>query len=192
MSIATPHHAAIILAAGASRRLGINKQLLTIDGVPLVRRAVLAAQATQPTQTLVVVGKAADEVFKVVDDLSVERVDCTAWQTGMGASLRAGIAALRADIDGALVVLCDQPALTAAHLCTLTAAWRCASHIAVASEYADTIGVPAIVPRAWFDDLKLLQGDRGARDLLRSRTAAVTAVPASALSCDIDNRQDLP
>ena len=191
MTSHSPHHGAIILAAGASRRLGVSKQLLLIEGEPLVRRAVRAALATEPAQTLVVVGKSADSVFAAVHDLAVARIDCAEWAEGMGASLRSGSAALHDDCDGALVIVCDQPALTAAHLQTLVNAWRNAPQRAVASAYANTVGVPAILPRSWFADLKNLQGDHGARDLLRSRVESVIAVAAPDFERDIDSRQDL-
>jgi Uncharacterized MobA-related protein len=186
-----PRHAAILLAAGASRRLGTPKQLLTIDGEPLVRRAARAALATEPVQALVVLGANADAVFATVADLGLTRVDCADWDEGLAASLRAGIRALRADIDGVLIVLCDQPALSAMHLWALVAAWREAPVRAVASAYAGVLGVPALLPRAWFAEVLKLAGDHGARELLRAHADKVSAVPAPALSRDIDRPEDL-
>jgi molybdenum cofactor cytidylyltransferase len=180
-------HAAIVLAAGASRRMGRPKQLIEIDGESLIRRVVLVALATAPTRTLIVVGAYADEVFAKVADLKVERVDCLGWDEGMAASLRTGIAALReTDGDGVLLLLCDQPGLDHAHLCGLCTTWRGDESCAVASAYADTIGVPALLPRTWFADLRALRGDSGARELLRSRGSRVVAIKAPALARDID------
>jgi CTP:molybdopterin cytidylyltransferase MocA len=184
-------HAAIVLAAGASRRLGVTKQLVRIDGEVLVRRAVHAVLATEPARTLVIVGNDADAVFAAVADLAVERIDCSGWAGGMGASLRAGIDALHDECDGALVVLCDQAALAAAHLQALVATWRSAPERAVASGYAHTLGVPALLPRAWFAELNKIHGDHGARELLRNRESAVTAVAAPQLERDLDTLQDL-
>ena len=184
-------HAAIVLAAGASRRMGRPKQLIKIDGETLIRRIALVALATAPTRTLIMVGAYADEVFAKVADLEVERVDCPGWDEGMAASLRTGIAALRrADGDGALLLLCDQPGLDDAHLREICAAWRRDQSCAVASAYADTIGVPALLPRSWFADLRALQGDSGARELLRRRGSRVVAIEAPVLARDIDSPGD--
>jgi CTP:molybdopterin cytidylyltransferase MocA len=182
-------HAAIVLAAGASRRLGVPKQLLQVEGTSLVRRAVLAAAATAPSALIVVTGALAD-VAAEIGDLGVRVVSCTAWNEGLAASLRAGIGALT-DEAAALIVLCDQPALGGAHLQALVARWRRDPNAAVASAYAGVHGVPAIFPRSWFADLLALRGDVGARELLRRRAARVDTVAAEALAFDLDTPSDL-
>src|SRR5207344_482556 len=116
MPEALPAHGAIVLAAGASGRFGRAKQLLQFEGEALVHRASRLALATAPSDVLVVVGADADTVFASVRDLAVRRVDCADWRDGMSASLRAGVVALRPECAGALIILCDQPALDAAHL----------------------------------------------------------------------------
>ena len=191
MNRASPRHAAIVLAAGASQRLGITKQLIEIDGEPLVRRVMRAVLITKPSRTLVVLGKNADAIFSAVADLAVTRVDCVNWAEGMSASLRTGIAQLNDDCDGALITLCDQPALTTAHLQKLLGSWHEWPKQAIASAYANTLGVPAILPRSWFAEINALRGDQGARDLLRNRTHPVVAVSAPELERDIDHPQDL-
>jgi CTP:molybdopterin cytidylyltransferase MocA len=186
-----PAHAAIILAAGESRRLGQPKQLVLVDGEPLVRRSARAALETDPAQALIVVGAHADAVWNAVCDLALVRVDCSEWATGLSASLRAGVDALDDRIDAALFVLCDQPALEPSHLKTLVGRWRSDTRRAVASAYADTLGVPAILPLSWLAGLDALTGDRGARELLRARSAEVDAVPAAVLTRDVDVPADL-
>jgi len=186
-----PRHAAVLLAAGGSRRLGVPKQLLLIDGVPLVRRAALAALATAPAQAVVVVGAGGDAVYAAVADLAIARVECDRWEEGISASIRAGLQALVGDIDAALFLVCDQPALDASHLRKLVECWRATSQRAAASAYGGVLGVPAILPCGWFDELRALTGDRGARDLLRSRPEEAVAVPAPALAHDVDLPGDL-
>jgi molybdenum cofactor cytidylyltransferase/nicotine blue oxidoreductase len=88
-----------------------------------------------------------------------------------------------------LIVVCDQPALDAAHLRALTAAWRAAPQRAVASAYAQRLGVPALLPRAWFGEIAY--GDSGARQLLARRRADVAAIENEALARDIDWPGDL-
>ncbi|MCE5233747.1 MAG: nucleotidyltransferase family protein [Mizugakiibacter sp.] len=186
-----PRHGVVLLAAGASRRLGRPKQLVAIDGEPLVRRAARLALATVPADAVVVLGADATAVAAAVRGLAVRPLRAPGWEHGMGASLRAGLDALAPACAGALVLLCDQPALDAAHLEALLAAWRLDPAGAAASAYAGVLGVPAVLPRAWFPHVDA-GADRGARDLLRSRAAAVRAVPRAALADDLDTPDRLP
>lgn len=188
--MSTPRHALVLLAAGGSRRLGQPKQLLAFEGEALVQRAARLGLATAPACALLVLGAQAQAVQAATQALPLQRVDCPDWAAGLGASLRAGLAAVPDDCDGALVLLCDQPALDAAHLQALVAAWRAAPDRAAASAYAGVLGVPALLPRAWFGAL-CFDGDRGARDLLRGRADRVTALAAPGLAHDIDRPADL-
>ena len=184
--MSAPRHALLVLAAGASRRLGESKQLLRIDGESLVRRSARLGLATRPAQALLVLGAASEAVSAEVADLPVTKVHCRGWEAGLGASLATGLQALDDGIDGALVLLCDQPGLEAAHLQALLAAWHANPTGAAASAYAGVLGVPALLPRAWFAELATGHDDRGARDLLRQRAAQVAAVPAPGLAADLD------
>jgi molybdenum cofactor cytidylyltransferase len=183
-------HAAVLLAAGGSRRLGTAKQLLLVYGEPLVRRAARALLATQPTALYVVVGSQAERIFGAVADTGAVRVDCDDWQLGLSASLRAGVSALPGDVEGALVALCDQPAMDAAHLQALLRAFHAHPTDGIASGYADVLGVPAVLPRSWFADVMQLGGDAGARELFRSQTRAVQIVAAPSLEFDVDEPTD--
>lgn len=181
-----PRHGLLVLAAGASRRLGEPKQLLRLDDESLVRRAVRAGLSTGPAQAVLVLGAAPRDVAAQVSDLPVAPVVCADWQAGLGASLATGLRALDEEIDGALVLVCDQPALDQAHLQALVSAWRLDPAHAAASAYAGVLGVPALLPRAWFDQLAAGRDDRGARELLRRQASRVAAVPAPALAQDLD------
>ena len=187
-------HGAVLLAAGASRRLGRPKQTVLIDGEPLVARMAGLALATDPRALVVSLGAQADAVRRALGDLGDDpRVRCVAapdWALGMGASLRSGLDALPDDCDAALVLLCDQPALTMAHLGRLLATWRAQPERASASAYAGVLGVPAVLPRAWWPALGA-SGDRGARELLRARAAEVSTVAAIELARDLDTPADL-
>ena len=191
MAERAPAHGLIVLAAGASRRLGRSKQLLRLQGETLVRRATRLGLESDPDSAVIVLAADADAVFAQVSDLAVRRVDCSDADHGMGASLRAGLAALPEICGAALVLVCDQPALDAAHLQRLCAAWRAAPQSAAASQYARTLGVPAVLPRAWFADLVNVVSDRGARALLAARAGEVIAVRNEALALDVDHAGDL-
>jgi CTP:molybdopterin cytidylyltransferase MocA len=187
----TPSHGAVLLAGGASRRLGFPKQLVEIDGEPLLRRVARALLATAPLDCVVVLGHDAERMRAALDGLAVRSVVAAQHARGMSASLAAGIAALDACCEAALVALTDQPALDAAHLIALRDAWRGAPDHAVASAYASTRGVPAMLPRAWFAEIAQLRGDVGARDLLRASDRAIIAIAAAALERDLDTPEDL-
>ena len=191
MAAPEPLHGAILLAAGASARLGRAKQLVEIDGEPLLRRAACALLATAPLDCVVVLGHAEESLRKALAGMDVRCVVARDHAQGLSASLRAGLATLDARCAGALIVLTDQPALAAAHLLALRGAWRTQPTRAVASAYAGVLGVPALLPRAWFGELAALRGDVGARALLRDRAQHVVAIDAPALAHDIDTPDDL-
>ena len=184
-------HGAVVLAAGASRRLGRAKQLIEIDGEPLLRQAARAVLATRPRDAIAVLGHDADRIASVLEGLAIRELRIEDADDGMSASLRAGIAALDASCEGALIVLTDQPALGAAHLEAICAAWRATPERAVASAYANVLGVPALLPRSWFDDVMSLRGDTGARTLLRERRHEIVAIAAPELARDIDTPRDV-
>lgn len=184
-------HGAILLAAGASTRLGRAKQLIEMDGKPLLRRVACAMLASEPFELVVVLGHDAARMREVVADLPLRCVVAADHAQGMSASLRVGIAELDARCDGALVALTDQPYLDTTHLLALRDAWRHAPACAVASAYAGVLGVPALLPRAWFAEIAQLRGDIGARELLRTRSHDVIVIAAPLLAHDLDTPADL-
>ena len=109
-------HAAVVLAAGGSTRLGRPKQLLTRDGETLVHRAARLALESGAARVLVVVGAHADEVRAAVAALPVECLANPAWSSGMASSLRLAAEALASHDGATLLLVCDQPALEVAHL----------------------------------------------------------------------------
>lgn len=177
---------AAILAAGASTRLAPRrKQLVLLDGEPLVRRAArLVRAAAKVDRVAVVLGAFADEIAPALAGLDVELVDNAAWSEGMAASVRAA-ATWAADLaaDALVLATCDQPALSTAHVEQLLAD----PTRTTGSAYGGAIGVPAVFPAARFPDLLALHGDRGARALLVG--AASIALPGG--ERDVDTPADL-
>ncbi len=162
--------ACAILAAGASHRLGRPKQLLPIDGMPLVRRLVERLASPVLDAIGVVVGAHAGEVIAALDGSDVSRVVNGAWSEGMASSIRAAVA-WASDHDALVLAVVDQPHLDAAHVERLVARWRTGAPI-VASAYAGTLGAPALFDASCFPALAALHGDRGAAALVRSREDA--------------------
>lgn len=188
---------AILLAAGGSSRLGQSKQLLEIDGVPLVRRQAELLLALQPASVVVVSGAEQLAVELALQGLPVQRVHNPNWQQGMGTSLACGIRAMPERVRGALLLLCDQWRITAVDLQTLVTAWQPEPTRAVSAEWADeqghTVnGAPAIFPRALFFKLAKLQGDRGAQHLLKRYPGGTQRISLPNAAFDIDHPEDWP
>jgi molybdenum cofactor cytidylyltransferase len=182
--------AAIVLAAGASTRLGAgrSKQLLRYQGRTLLRHSVEQALASNCRPVIVVLGAEVERCQRELDSLDVEVTLNPAWAEGMGSSIRAGMTALAAAAPGAravVITLCDQPLVTAAFIERLAERYLTEAEdgqaeptvAAVAAEYDGQPGVPALFPRSRFAELSRLDGSAGARRLLR-----VTAAPSATAS----------
>lgn len=177
---------AVVLAAGASSRLGRRKQLVEIDGETLVARAVRIARAAA-LDPVVVTGCAAEQIEAVVDAPIVHNPQ---WASGMGSSIACGVRALRAEAATVTVITCDQVRVEAEHLRALRAALDTTSDVAAAA-YDGVIGVPAVFSPVCYDALVGLKGDAGARKLLRTGAFRVVTVEIPTARYDLDEPDDL-
>lgn len=179
-----PAFAVLVLAAGASRRMGRPKQLLPVDGAPLVRRVVGAAAASPAKPLVVVLGAHAAEIRPGLEGLAAHVVENAAWAEGMGASIRSGMAALDAlapQAKGVVICLADQPDLCADHIAALIEAAETGGRSIVASVRGGRRMPPVLFAARHFPDLRQLEGDVGARALIEAHAAEVAEVPAEAL-----------
>jgi molybdenum cofactor cytidylyltransferase len=187
--------AAILLAAGASRRLGQPKQLLVHERETLLGRAVRLAGESGAAPVFVVLGGHFERICAAVSFGSASPVFNEQWEKGIASSIHAGLHAMdigAPNAAGALILSCDQPRLTGEHLRALIETFTAQPEPAiVASAYAGVHGIPAVFPRAVFDDLLGLQGDRGARALLVNPPCPVIGVPFAGGEVDIDVPEDL-
>ena len=180
--------AAVVLAAGASRRLGSPKQLAIVGNETLLERAVRVACEAGCSPVIVVLGAKSVEVLgdsALGDVVPVVPVINDQWKEGMASSIRlgirtCGIAARGA--EGVMLMTCDQPAVTVEHLRLLIGGTEMK-----ASRYAGRNGVPAFFPARYFDRLMALTGDAGARELL----ASAEAVELKGGELDVDTAEDL-
>jgi molybdenum cofactor cytidylyltransferase len=181
---------AILLAAGGSSRLGRPKQLEVIGAQALVVRQAQLLLALNPACVVVVTGAAGQEVRRALHGLPVEFVHHADWSQGMGRSIARGIEAMPERVRGALLLLCDQWRIEQADLEKLLKAWQLAPQKAIVSTWDGISGPPVIFPRALFQRLLRLQGDAGARPLLRRYTGGLEKVPMANAAFDLDQPGD--
>ena len=181
----------VVLAAGASTRFGSPKQLVRLNGRPLLHLAVSRAVEVGGQAVTVVLGANAADLAPLLRHTPATVIVNRDWAEGMGSSVRAGIARVPATADAALLMLADQPAVTAEDLRRLAGTWRRQPQSIVAAHYDGVTGVPAIFPREDFPALAGLRGDAGARALLKRGGERVVRVPLQAAAIDIDTPEDL-
>jgi CTP:molybdopterin cytidylyltransferase MocA len=183
--------ACTVLAAGASRRLGRPKQLLSVHGSStLVRWSLECACSLGCGPVSVTVGAGASAVTEALSRLPIEVIGGFDWREGIAASIRAATSWALARGAGALLIcVCDQPLLSSRHLRRLLAASAGGARLA-ASRYAGAAGVPAVFPAHDFGALLSLRGDAGAGAYLR-HAAGVALVPWPDGELDVDTPDDL-
>ena len=179
--------ALLLLAAGASTRMGQPKQLLPYHGRTLLRHAAETAVATGCLHIILVTGALHDELVNEVADLPIQVVHNFEWQTGMASSIRTGLATMAlAQPAAVLIMLTDQPLVTPELLKQLLAQQQHTQAPIVAAAYGDTVGVPAVFDRTMIPQLLQLQGQQGAGRLIASLGGAVDRVPFPAGLLDVD------
>ncbi len=178
--------AAVVLAAGASTRLGEPKQLVMLAGETLLERAVRTAREAGCQPIVVVLGASYGEVLAGTYGTLGDAIPVIndKWQKGMATSIGLGVRTLglvAKEAEGVVLMTCDQPAVTVEHLRALMAAGE-----VTASAYAGRRGVPAYFPAATFGELMKLTGDAGARELLRE----APAIELAGGELDVDHPHD--
>lgn len=181
----------LVLAAGASTRLGQPKQLVNLGGRPALHIVLAKAVSVAGSAVTVVLGAHASDLTYLFTHSPASMVVNREWQEGLGSSLRCGVAALPPGCEAAMVVLADQVAVTADDLKRLAAAWRGDVTRVAASVYDHHVGVPAIFPYWCFAELMELRGDRGARSILERYRERLTRVAMPNAAVDLDTPEDL-
>jgi molybdenum cofactor cytidylyltransferase len=185
--------AVVILAAGASTRMGVPKQLLPYRGRTLVLHAVEAALGSTCRPVVVVLGAKADQIQPEVEGFSVQIVQNPHWAEGLGSSIRAGVEALVSGADppeAVVLALCDQPLVCSDDIQALATAYTSTKHPIIASQYAGTLGVPALFAQPVLLELLRLAGDAGARQVIQRHLATVWPVPCPHAAVDLDSLED--
>ncbi len=186
--------ALMILAAGASTRLGRPKQLLPFRGRSLLRHAAETALASSCRPVVVVLGAFADMLSRELSGLPVTIAVNPQWQEGISSSIRAGLKALPpegAGPDAVLIMLCDQPHVPAQFLDRLVAVHQSSGSGIVAAEYGGQPGVPALFSRDYFAELAALRGSGGAKPIIVKHAKLSRRIPLPEAALDIDRQEDL-
>lgn len=184
---------AVILAAGVSQRMGSPKQLLTFHGSSLLRHAVQTALASRCHPVVVVLGAHSARLRDEISDLPLTIVENPLWAEGMGSSIRTGIAALEEISEGAegtVLMLCDQPFVSSQTLDSLIFVYEESQSLAVASEYAGSLGAPALFSRELFAELASLNSAEGAKQILKRHEQNVIRLPVPEAVWDVDTPAD--
>ena len=184
--------AAIVLAAGASSRMGRQKLTLSMpDGRALIRVAVEQILAAGLDDTVVVLGRDAEAVASALAGLPVRTVVNPRYAEGQSTSLRAGLDALRPGTAAAVVALGDQPLPGPQVIRRLVEAFRTSGRPIAVPVYRDGRGNPVLFAASLFDELRSVEGDRGGREVIARDPQRVAEVPVDAdMPADIDTPED--
>jgi molybdenum cofactor cytidylyltransferase len=187
--------AAILLAAGPSSRLGQSKQLVKVAGESLVRKAVRLIQTQEPISIVVVTGSHSESVEQEIADLPVNIVFNRDWARGMGGSISCGVHNIPEDVDGILIMVCDQWRLEADDLSSLISDWRSDISRVIVTCWSEgkafVSGPPVIFPRKLKQELKFVQEDRGARQVIDRHMDIVEFVTMENAAWDLDRPEDI-
>lgn len=189
--MSTAAHVAVVLAAGASRRLGTAKQLLTRAGETLLHRVVRMAALTRPQRLLVVLGAERDALVAGAVVAGGEVLFNPDWEQGLSSSLRCAAQALQAYNGRVLLLGCDQPALETAHLAQLLEGAAGVASGCAATIHGTRLGTPAVIPATMLQAASTLQGDTGFGDRLSGLPeGAIWRLSAPELQLDVDTAED--
>lgn len=186
----------ILLAAGSSSRMGQQKLLFKYRGKTLLDRAIEAGLSSSASRLVVVTGSGREETEALSDAHGVQSVFNEEWEKGLGSSLKRGLRDMLKSSPGlsaVIVAVCDQPHLSAGILDGLIRTYRNTGKPIVASSYGETVGVPVLYDKTYFDALLDLPDDQGAKPYLLDNAGpgTIASIHFPGGEIDIDTREDL-
>jgi molybdenum cofactor cytidylyltransferase len=180
----------ILLAAGGSMRLGHPKQLLKFGDRTLLQYSIEAALASGATPVVVVLGANADQLQQEINSEKVQVMMNQKWEEGMASSIRCGVSGFDDIVEGIILMVCDQPYVSADLLNELIETHQKSGKQIVACSYGNTFGPPVFFHRSLFGELLQLKGDVGARNIVKQHSDLVETIPFVKGTVDIDTEAD--
>jgi len=183
----------VILAAGASTRLGKPKQLLQYRGKTLLGHAINEATNSNADAVVVIFGKDADLFKKEIDEKKIRVAINSSWEEGMASSVRLGLDTLlnaKPYIDAVIFMVCDQPHISSSILNELIKTQQKTTKQIVSCNYGESIGPPALFHKKYFKELMKLSGDAGARKIIQQNMNDVATILFPEGKIDIDTKED--
>jgi molybdenum cofactor cytidylyltransferase len=185
--------AIMILAAGASTRMGTPKQLLLYQGRSFLQYITEIAIASVCQPVIVVLGANVEQIYPQLQQLPVEVVKNSDWACGMSTSIKSGIELLNnlpQKIEAVVITLCDQPFLSLQIINQLVDTYYSTKKPIIACEYGDTLGVPALFSQTFFSELATLKETSGAKKVINNNLNEVFSIPFPLGDIDIDTPKD--
>lgn len=185
----------MVLAAGASRRMGQTKQLLPLDGDTVLERTLKNLRSAEVNEVLLVLGARAEAILKQLPGRVIEAVKVVRnqnYESGMASSLREGLRSVGPDSDAALIVLADQPFVRPHTVARILERYRGSEADIVVPFYRGQRGNPVLLARSMFPEAMALEGDSGCRMLFRWHAKAIAQVEVDdpGILLDLDSRED--
>ncbi|MFK7926003.1 MAG: NTP transferase domain-containing protein [Bacteroidia bacterium] len=180
----------ILLAAGEASRMGQPKQLLTYQGQTFIHHAVMSLLHAPCDRIIVVLGAHDDSVRPGLTHLPVKIMYNPDWKEGMSSSIKAGMSLVPENADAVMISLVDQPKVDANWFSKMLVARKQKEAKLVVTDYGEKLGVPALFSTPWLPSLRSLQGEYGARDLIRNNAEQALALKFEAAAQDIDTPED--
>lgn len=193
MSVSFTDTAILLLAAGGSTRLGQPKQLLQYKEKSLLAHVADEAIASACGPVFVVLGASMDLLAAEIKGKEIRVIENSNWKEGMASSIRCGLEKIEEwglHPEYIMIVLCDQPYISAALIAALMKKQRETKLPVIASNYDGAVGTPALFHRSFFQRLKELKGDKGAQTLIKADPAKLAVVSFPGGGTDIDTKED--
>jgi CTP:molybdopterin cytidylyltransferase MocA len=181
----------LVLAAGRSQRFGSVKQLADFRGQPMIAHVMHLAGEVFGRATILVAGNQWARVTAAAAPLDGFFVVNEQYRHGLGSSIAAGVNVVGDCASGVMLLMADQPLIEASYLRQMIEEWNRDRGRIVASQFDGVVGPPVIFPGRFFDELRTLDGDNGARKIIEANVSYLTRLPCAAAAADIDRKEDL-
>lgn len=186
--------AILLLAAGSSSRLGHPKQLVQINGQPLLQKMAETSLATGCCPVVIVLGAYFEKIKPVVEKLPIHILENKNWESGMGSTISCGMNFLNnnyPDLKAVVLLVCDQYYLAEKNITELIRVFEKTNQKIIASKYGKTVGVPALFSKQLFSDLLKLNGPSGAKKIIQKYAEELAIIEFSEGVFDLDTEEDL-